>query len=168
MDKPVCDLRRTLYGFEGTVYSRLFDAFVPIVARCETEDYVQLCASHFQNIDGEMKDKLLRATAVFALEFVEENGLSDEEAEWDFSEDSPVEDIIKYVFPLQVTMRPSRDLCEEDCPPVFDLEFNCVWEPEHGLEWTVRGDEPVYVGAFDGVSPWDDREDDEYNYLTKL
>ncbi len=41
MEKPVSDIHRTLYRYEGTVYSCLFDLFVPIVARCETEDYVQ-------------------------------------------------------------------------------------------------------------------------------
>ena len=41
MEKTVSYIHSILYGDEGTVYSRLFDAFVPIVARCETEDYVQ-------------------------------------------------------------------------------------------------------------------------------
>ena len=36
----------------------------------------------------------------------------------------------------------------------FSVEFSCDWEPEHGMEWTVRNGRALYVGDFMGISPW--------------
>lgn len=36
----------------------------------------------------------------------------------------------------------------------FGVEFTCDWEPEHGMEWTVRDGRALYVADFMGISPW--------------
>lgn len=47
---------------------------------------------------------------------------------------------------------------------VLHLELNCDWEEEHGMEWLIRDDEVLYVGSFDGVLAWDEKE--EYKDLS--
>ncbi len=41
---------------------------------------------------------------------------------------------------------------------ILDMECWCDWEEEHALEWTVRGNEVLYVGSFSDERPWRDRE----------
>ena len=49
--------------------------------------------------------------------------------------------------------------------PVIHLRLNCDWEPEHGMEWIVRGDKVVFVSTYEGEDPWGYfTEPDEYNF----
>ena len=43
---------------------------------------------------------------------------------------------------------------ESSIEPTIHLELNCSWEQEHGMEWIVRGDRVLYVGAFVGEDPF--------------
>ena len=40
------------------------------------------------------------------------------------------------------------------------MTLNCDWEPEHGMEWIIKGDKALYIGPFNGgASPWDEEEE---------
>ncbi len=171
MKKYAENLTETMYGIEGTLHLGMFDgdkADIDIRARNCSEEYVQRCAEMLVELSGEQKEKLLKATAAYALEYVEEYGWEDPDDEWDFTENSPIEDILKYVFPVAITITPPKECVEEDAPPAIDMELSCVWELEHGLEWMIRDGEVLYVGSYDGVSPWRDLSNKAGNYIDRV
>ena len=50
----------------------------------------------------------------------------------------------------------------------LNLSGSCKWEREHGIQICILGDKLVYLGAFEGKSPWNDfRPDDEWNFANK-
>lgn len=64
-------------------------------------------------------------------------------------------EILKYITPNAMYVEaPEKNI------PAFTIECECVWEPEHGLEWIVRGDRVLYVGGSLGFGPW--AGDEEY------
>ena len=168
MKKFVGPLINGVYGLEGMVHTELFEDEIIIRSRYCSEQYVKKCAEYFVEMPETLKEKLLRATAAFALDYVEQNGLDDPDIEWNFTKDSPVTDILKYIFPVVINIPQPRDITEEDAPPCFDMELSCVWELEMGMEWVVRGEDALYVGSFEGHSPWDYVEQSDSNYVNRI
>lgn len=167
MKEYIKDLEYGAFGFEGTVHSDLFNVDIPIRSRKCDREYVERCAMCFAQMSEELKTKLLRATAAYALENVEQYGIDDPDIVWDFTEDSPLTDITKFMYPVVINIPQPKYMTEQDAPPCFDFEFTCVWELEQGGEWLVRGDEALYVGSFEGNSPWD-FTDEDWNYINKI
>ena len=154
------NLISSIYGIEGSFYSPLFDREITVISKKGSDEYVARCMDGFLEMSQELVTKLLSATSTYALEYVEEYGLDDPEIEWEFEEGSPVRDILKYIYPVALTVTPPPYMTEDDAPIAFSLELTCVWELESGLEWRVCGDNAVYVGAYEGDSPWDYRGGD--------
>lgn len=48
----------------------------------------------------------------------------------------------------------------------YSVDGSCDWEVEHGLQIVVRDDEILYVGNYEGVSIWDEKDNyiDEWNF----
>lgn len=173
MDKPffeqkkaVYDLRMTLYGWEGTVTSPLSEFDLEVSAKDGSEDYVQKCAAAFLEMSDELLVRLLRATADYALEHSSEDGLYDEETGCEFTEDSPLRDILKFVCPVKLVIQPPKLMDEEDAPAAFVLEFNCDLDTD-GMEWAVRDGEAVYVGEYFGCDPWEYYPGED-NYINRV
>ena len=166
---PVHDLKMTLYGWEGSITSPLSEFDIAVSARDGSEDYVQKCAAAFLDMEDALLEKLLRATAAFALDHAAEGGLYDEELDCEFTENSPLRDILKFVCPVRLVIQPPKMYDEEEAPAAFVLEFNCDLdpdEPSEGLEWAVRDGEAVYVGEYFGCDPWEYYPDED-NYLNQ-
>lgn len=167
---PVYDLHLTQYGWEGTISTPLSEYEMAVSARDGSEDYVQLCAASFLNMSDELLRKLLRATAAYALEHAAGDGLYDEESGYEFTDGSPVRDILKFVVPVRLVIQTAKLLNEEDTPPAFVVELNCDLDPDdpaEGLEWAVNDGEPVYVGEYIGCSPWESYPGEE-NYINRI
>ncbi len=75
----------------------------------------------------------------------------------------------------EASIRYCNDFCDsigedltdfiDENTPVVDLELNYDWEKEHGMQWIVRDDQVLYVGAYEGEDPWGDYTmKDEWNY----
>lgn len=168
MSRFVNNLTEGLYGVEGTVFSRLFDENINIISRNCSEEYVERCGEWFAELPEELITKLLSATLAYALDYVEQYGLDDPDVDWDITENSPVSDILKHIYPVSIHIKAPKDITEDDAPPAFDMEFSCEWELEHGLEWVVRGEDALYVGSFEGSSPWDFFGDEDWNYINRI
>ena len=164
--KAVYDLTMTLYGWEGTISTPLSDFDIAVSATNGSEDYIQKCAAAFQSMDDSLLDKLLRATAIFALEHAKEGSLYDEENDYEFTEDSPVRDILKFVCPVKLVIQPPELFPEEDALAAFTVELNCDLDAD-GMEWAVRDGSAVYVGEYIGCSPWE-RYPGEDNYINRI
>ncbi len=51
---------------------------------------------------------------------------------------------------------------------VLNLIGWCDWDEENGIEWLIKEDEVVYVGANDWVNIWySPYEDNLFNYVSK-
>jgi len=46
----------------------------------------------------------------------------------------------------------------------YQVSLGCKWEREHGLEWTIKDDEVLYVGPNYLISPWGKKCEKEWNY----
>lgn len=167
---PIYDLHLTQYGWEGTISTPLSEYDMAVSARDGSEDYVQRSAAAFLNMSDELLEKLLRATAAYALEHASGDGLYDEETGCEFTENSPLRDILNFVFPVRLVIQTTNLLTEEDTPPAFVVELNCDLDPDdpaEGMEWAVRDGEAMYVGEYFGCSPWEKYPGDE-NYINRI
>lgn len=167
---PINDLHYTQYGWEGTVSCPLSEFDIPVSSRDGSEDYVKLCAAAFLGMSDELLDRLLRATAAYVLENAPDEGITDEETGECFTESSPPRDILNFIFPVRLVIKPAKELSEEDMPPAFVLEFNCCIDPDEasdGLEWAVRDGNPVYVGEYIGCDPWESYPGED-NYINRI
>lgn len=159
MSQPISNLHETEYGVEGTMLWKLFGEDVKVLINGADEEYAQRCAEYLDNMPKELLDKLRHATLLYAQDFYELTG--EEELE-KFMSVKP-DDILEYVCPSMLIIdEPQDDRIG------FHLEMGCEWEIEHGLEWSVLDGRPMYVGAFESVSPWRAFKDKDWNYVTKL
>lgn len=159
MNKLIHDLQKTEYGVEGKMYWKLFDREIDVLINDADEDYAQRCAEYLDNLPVELIDKLRRATLFYAQDSYE---MTEERELKKFAKMKP-DKILKYVRPQMLIIEEP-----EDERLGFHVEMSCDWEIEHGLEWTILDGKAMYVGGFDGVSPWWEFQDEFWNYLTKL
>ena len=43
----------------------------------------------------------------------------------------------------------------------YTISSACIWEPEHALDWIIRGNKNLYVGPCEGMNAWMEEEDYE-------
>lgn len=132
------------YGEAGALHLPRFDATVEVYNwDGASRSYAEACARHAVGLSGDLLDRLVAATVRYRTEFLD-----------DIGEEAPPlntpHDVLAEVHPVTLMVPNPGDRTE----PVVHLEANCDWEPEHGLEWVVRGDTVVYVGPYEGWSPW--------------
>ena len=101
-------------------------------------------------------------------ELVAETGGSLDEEWYDMEvpiyEDTPAREILKNVWLDELIVYKPEDSSIGYC-----LGESCGWEPEHGIEIVIKDNKILYVGAFEGCTPWDDfPKDDEYNYVNLI
>ena len=116
---------------------------------------LQLAALEFLTTwDDALFSKLAQATLAYCLGFSEEVGLTEFEGR-------SSEDILNSVR-TNVIIIPSHLRSK----PVVRIEFDCDWEPEHGLEWVVQSPNSIlYVGPFRMTNRWLDDTDPGYAYV---
>lgn len=133
-------------------------------------DYVQLCANHLKNMPARMIGVITEGAKRYCLHFME---LCKEAAgeQYDPGEfppvtpETPAAEFVKYfgVTSMQI------ETPEDEHIPAYRLSGHADWEPEHGLEIIIRGDRVLYLGGFDGNSPWWDYDpDDEWNFVNGI
>lgn len=160
------DLEVTDCGTEGTLHFALFDEDIDVLIEEDFEDidYAQKCAAHLNSLSEEMIDKICRAAKAYCLYALKEWYDFDFDLSAEITEDTPVREILKCISPLCLSIN-----CPKTDEIGYHIEFNCEWEPEHGMELTILGDELLYCGAFESINPWawlkyHKGERDEYNF----
>ncbi|MBI1891272.1 MAG: hypothetical protein HYS18_11530 [Burkholderiales bacterium] len=143
------------WPLQGQVYCRLFDRYIDFsVEDTATIEYVERCATYLNALSDELIDRLCRACIRYCNSFLEQIG----EPEKKFGEPR---DVLKLIAPASLIVPNIEDLDE----PVVHMELNCEWEIEHGMEWIIRDNRVLYVGAFNGEDPWGEYLDKEFwNY----
>lgn len=157
---------------EGELYSPLFGRKIVFFAKGCDSVYAVRCAEYFKTVtldnirtSAELS-RLADGAAAYILELVEENDF--ELGSFAFDEDSPSEEIFKFLSPAGLVFERFKLLDDEDCPIAFSLKMSFDPVPDECVEIALHGDVPVYAGEYRGVSPWNDRLiKKSWNYLNK-
>jgi len=139
------------FGMEGKIDFPLFglesDVMIGKGVRLE---YAEKCAGYLQNLPKQVIEKLCEGAINYCEEFrvyFDDEGLS-------IPENMQSREILKYIHPNSLIV----DTPEDDSIIAFQMELNCDWEVEHGMEWVIRDSEVLYVGPFNGESAWYEKE----------
>lgn len=129
--------------------------------------YADRCATAFESLSPAVLQQLYRYTHDYCIDFCEYVGETPPAIE-------QPEQILQYISPMsmEIPALPETDTAET-AEPVLHLELNCDWEPEHGLEWLIRGTEILYVGSCEMLQEWKDNDyyreyDGNYAFGNKL
>lgn len=136
----------------GKMYSELFGKELDVIIKGGEEmiQYAEKCADYLNHFP----DELLAELKKYSLRYCEDmRGYFDPECP-EVPENVTEDTILDYARANCLIVEPPQD----DGIIGFGVEFSCVWEPEHGMEWIVRDGRVLYVADFMGISPWyDDR-----------
>ncbi|KAB2935339.1 MAG: hypothetical protein F9K24_01020 [Leptonema illini] len=142
-------------GNEGEVWFSLFNKYIGYLVEDSADiSYVRACAEYLNNLPETTVLAIFSASIRYCNSFLDAIG----EPVREFPNPH---DIKGSIFPsLLIIPNP-----QESRKPALHLELNCDWEIEHGMEWVIRDDRVLYVGAFNGEDAWDDfSQSKEYNY----
>lgn len=144
MTDYIRDIKETDLGIEGEVYWKLFDRYIRLhnFDRARPE-YMQTCAEALNSLEDRTIDELCKASLRYRDDFLNAVGA-------DCSVISDPRDVLKIVKPLGLSI----PLESRPNVPVVDLEFDCEWEEEHGMQWLVRDGTILFVGAACEGNPW--------------
>ena len=125
-----------------------------------SEEYVEKCVQHFENISEELLDKICAALCRYCEDVRDD--AQDVFGDLGIPETVTGREILDYCCPssLIVDTPPSEEVIG------YSVEGGCDWEPEHGFQVIVRGDSLLFVSSFEGRNCWYDDESyhDDWNY----
>lgn len=134
------------------------------------KDYAELCVRDFNNISGELLGRLCRAAVLYCFASLNSWAEIDKRDEIEaklsvpLTPDMPPEKILNCLRPVILSVRESQD-----GQIGYSVEFDCDFEPEHGMEAVFLGGELIYAGPFADYSAWDDfPPDDPMNYAARI
>ena len=144
------DFHKGQFANEGKVYFPLFDRDIKICIDFDVPmDYAVKCVEHLESLN----DRIIADFCKGAVKYCEDFRDLFEECDIDIPENITGRDILKYITPqIMIVEKPEGE------EAAYHMECWCDWEEEHALEWTVRGNELLYVGSFSDERPWRDRE----------
>ena len=142
------------FGLEGEVFFNLFKKDIDLTVEDTDISFAEKCAEYLNNLPTEVVDHLCEASIKYCNNFLEAIG----EPQKLFKKPR---DILPLIYP-SVLIVPYPEMPDK---PVIHLELNCEWEEEHGMEWIIRNNKVLYVGAFNGEDPWAEfSEKQSWNY----
>lgn len=146
--EKIKNIIRGEFTYEGEAYFPLLDTQIDVYFDYDVPtEYADRCVSRLENLKQSTIDRLCAGAYNYCEDF---SLMAGEEI---VPRGTAPAQILEYVYPLVMIIE--TPLTDE---VAWHMECGCRWDEEHGLEWTVRGDEVLYVGAFSDESPWLDRE----------
>ena len=156
------------FAFEGKFYSSFFKKEVEIyIKEGATVEYAEKCVEDFENMSVELIDKICRASKAYCLDFMDMVGEEEimEEMTVPIYPDTDPREILKCITPVSFSV----DEPQDESKIGWQIECNCDWEIEHGMEIDVLDGKLVYLSSFNGYSPWMEYDDeDDYNFVNKI
>lgn len=149
------NLKETKFGAEGEVYFGLFDEYIGLmIERGSNSQFAEDCARLLNTLDDSIVSHLCRASILYCNDFRDQVGLDP----IDFKQERSV---LEQIYPCTLNV----PIAENENTPVISMELNCQWEEEHGMEWTVRDNQVLYVGGFNSRNPYGEFSTEEgWNY----
>lgn len=143
------------FEVEGEAYLELFDQNITVYIEQESDiEYAELCITYLNTLSDGLIDDICNASIRYCNEFLDDIGE-------DIIEFNKPTDVLPYITPNTICIPKPKNKTE----PVIDLELNCEWEEEHGMEWIIRNGVVMYVGPYNGITPYGDCDiGKEWNY----
>ena len=143
------------FELEGEAYLELFDQNITVYIEQESDiEYAELCITYLNTLSDGLIDEICNASIRYCNEFLDDIGE-------DVIEFTKPTDVLPYITPNTICIPKPKNKTE----PVIDLELNCEWEEEHGMEWIIRNGVVMYVGPYNGINPYGDCDiGKEWNY----
>lgn len=138
---------------EGRLFSSRFNCEIMLYGKRVGEYYLKKCAEYFENLPDDIFSALLEASAAYLNDLLEEH---DGEYDVELPELTPG-NVMTFLQPVELRAERHELLAEEDCPAAFSVKLEFAPVPDEMVEWTVRGEQPVYVGEYRGISPWNEK-----------
>lgn len=136
---------------EGDVWFGLFDKYISFAIEDSADlEYAASCAKYLNSLNEELIKEICEASINYCNSFLDAIG---EEVRVFRNH----KDILPLIYPSALLI-PDPENGDE---PIVHMELNCEWEAEHGMEWIIRGNKVLYVGAFNGIYPWSEITKDE-------
>lgn len=141
---------------EGDTYFKLFDQDILVYIDQDADiEYAELCITYLNSLSEELIIELCEASIKYCNEFLDDIGE-------DIIEFSKPIDVLPLIIPNSISIPKPENKSE----PVIDLELNCTWEEEHGMEWVIRKGTVMYVGPYHGINPYGNCDiGEEWNYI---
>lgn len=140
------DVKAARWGLDGMVHVPLFSRDVGVMIEEEGAlPFAQKCADYLNSLPDGVIDDLCAASIRYCNAFRDLLG----EPRQQFENPRAVLHMVRPSV-LIVPVVP------EDTDPFVHMELNCDWEIEHGMEWIIREDKPMYVGPFNSEDPMGD------------
>ncbi len=150
---------------EGILHSDRFGCDISLFGKKTGEGYLTRCAEYFEQLPDGILHTLAAASAAYLSDFLEEH---EDELDVGGLTEVTEENALSLLVPVQLTAVPHELLTDEDAPPAFGVKLMFRPVPDEFVEWTVCGDDPVYVGEYREVSPWNEKiKSKKWNYLNK-
>ncbi len=153
-------------------YSEAFRSEIRFNVKNESvsPEFVKRCEAHLKQMPDSMVQVIMEAAKKYCLFFMD---LCKESAgdQYDPSEfppvtpDTPAMEMEPYFGIHEAII----ETPEDESVTAYRLTGGVDWEPEHGLEICIRDNKVLYLGGFDGNSPWRDYDpDDEWNFVNGI
>ena len=149
-------LKRNEYSeLEGEAYFELFDRKIIVYIDPDADiEYADLCITYLNSLSVELINTLCIGSIKYCNEFLDDVGE-------DIIGFSKPTDVLALIIPNSIFIPKPKNKFE----PVIDLELNCKWEEEHGMEWIIRNEKVMYVGPYYGINPYGDCNiGEDWNY----
>lgn len=164
----ITNIHKDEYGVEGRTRWALFNKEIDVAIGDDVDvAYAEKCAEALNGLSEETVNAIWEAAKKYCLYFIELCG-----GEWDewnemsfrVTKKTPAEKIKSEIFPICLIVDEP-----EDERIGFDIECNCSWEAEHGLEITILDGKLVYLGAFEDQGAWGNFPlDNEWNFVNNI
>ena len=142
------NIRKGEFGIEGTLYVPVFNKEITVFFDEDVPlEYVEQCTEYLINISDEILDKLCCSS----IGYCESMRKFFDELKINIPQNMKSKEILNYISPNSISVENP----ENSNIIAFEMELNCDWEPEHGMEWIIRDNKVLYVGLFNGESEWD-------------
>ena len=122
-------------------------------------DYAEACIKEFNALSKEALNEICTGAVRYCIDSLNNWAEIDKRDEIEakmsveITPDMPPEKILKCMTPVSMSVRPS-----EDGRIGYQVEFDCDWAPDKGMEVVVLDGKPLYLGEFGDHSPWDNFE----------
>lgn len=144
--------------YEGKIYVELLKRDIDVVIdKGVPIEFENKSIKHLLNLDENVIKELCTKSIKYSDEFLDDVG--EELIVYE-----SYRDVLNHIQGGLLTISESEDESDYN-EPAFSLGYECDWEIEHGLEWTVRGDKVLYVGAYEMVSPYYEEDCELYKNI---
>ena len=146
-ENRIQNIEHTSFGFEGKMDCPAFQRTMDVMIDKEDDiEYAQKCADYLCN----MPESTLLRLCTYSIRYCEEFRSILMPEDMPVPEHISGKQILEYFRPnVLIVERP-----EDPSVIGFHVECGCDWEPEHGLEFTIKDDKILYVGSFDDMPAW--------------